>query len=85
MPSMRHRLDDVFHWFAEEINEEQIQQEHRGDHGAKQHEVVLAMNTADQIALITLDDERLDEAGVRSVADRSRYDPVHAVVAIDLR
>ena len=43
------------------------------------------MQAADEIVVITLDDECLDEAGVLAVADRSRNQPVLAVVAIDLR
>src|ERR1044071_10142395 len=81
---MGHCLDDFFHRFAEEIDKQQVQQEHRSDHSAEQHEVVLAMKTADEIAVITLEYERLDEATVLAVTHRCRDQPILTVVAIDL-
>src|SRR4029078_6182267 len=68
--SMGHRLDDVFHRPAEEIDKEQVQQEHRSDHRANKHEVVLAMKTGDQPTMITLEHERLDKAAMLAVAQR---------------
>ncbi len=82
--SERHRLHDVFHGPAEEIDKEQVQQEHRRDHGANQHEVVLAMKTGDQPAMVTLEHKRLDETAVLAVADWGGNQPVLTVVAIDL-
>src|SRR5690349_21922535 len=81
---MGHRLHDFFHGFAEEVNKQEVQQEHRSDYSAEQHEVVLAMKTADEVAMITLEYERLDEATVLAVTHGRRDQPVLTVVAIDL-
>src|SRR6185369_17147571 len=81
---MGHRLYDFFHRFAEEVDKQQVQHDHRRDHSAEQHEVVLAMKTADEVAMITLEYERLDEATVLAVAHGRRDQPVLTVVAIDL-
>src|SRR6185369_5890953 len=82
---MGHRLYDFFHRFAEEVDKQQVQHDHCRDDSAEQHEVVLAMKTADEVAMITLKYERLDEATVLAVAHGRRDQPVLTVVAIDLR
>ena len=67
--SVSHCLHDVFHGFAKEVDKEQVQQEHRGDHGATQHKVVLAMKSTDELAMRTLEHERFDETGVWAICN----------------
>src|SRR6185369_16929296 len=83
--SVHHRLHDVFHGFAEEVNKQQVQQQHCCDHRAKQHEVVLAMKTSHQFATRTLVNERFDEATVLAIGNRCCYQPVLTIVAANLR
>src|ERR1044072_7937383 len=84
LASMSHRLHNVFHRFAEKIDKKYVQQEHQRYHGASQYEVVFAVKTADQLAVSTLEYERLDESAVLAIRNRNCNQPVLTIVLVNL-
>src|ERR1044072_7112259 len=82
--SITHRVHDVFHGFAEEVDEDQIQQTNRRDHTADQDEVVFTMQPRDELTVIAAEHQRLDDASVLRILNGRCDHPVIAVVSMDL-